>query len=181
VVTKPPCIDRDRSTAIVPSPGDATTCATDRDKCSLVSALRQDLEKLADLLPTFGQSTEAARKARDISLALGAQQTRLAPQLLTIDIHEAKEEADSVIKQIEPVLDAFQHKLNGYAVSPVGIFDAARLWPDRNKTRYGIGGGLRLSVVNLNVTLGYAVNPNPQLREGRGAFFFKMDVTDIFR
>jgi len=40
---------------------------------------------------------------------------------------------------------------------------------------------VRLSLVNFNVTLGYAVNPTPRLQEGRGAFFFSMDVTDLFR
>jgi hypothetical protein len=182
VARTPPCINRDASAISPPSQSDAATCATDRDKCSAVNLLRQDLAKLGEILPRFGQSTDAVQKAiKEIRAALEAQQARLGPRLLTIDIHEAQEEADSIIKQIEPVLDAFQHKLNAYAVSPVGIFDAARLWPDKNRTRYGIGGGLRLSVVNLNVTLGYAVNPNPQPREGRGALFFKMDITDIFR
>ena len=37
------------------------------------------------------------------------------------------------------------------------------------------------SLVNFNVTLGYAVNPCPRFQEGRGAFFFSMDVTDLFR
>jgi hypothetical protein len=177
----PPCVVPDPELNSLPSQ-DLTTCATDPDKCSLISKLVQDVEKLAALLPRFGLSTQERQDSiQAISGSLGGQRTRLAPQLLTIDIHEAKEEADAVIKEIEPVLDAFQHKLNAYAISPVGIFDAARLWPDNNRTRYGVGGGLRLSIVNLNVTLGYAVNPKPQSREGRGAFFFKMDITDIFR
>lgn len=160
---------------------DPAGCATDRDKCSLVRKLRRDLDQLAELLLRFGLSAEAAQMAKDVGAALDAQQARQLPVLMQIDIHEARAEADSIIAQLDPVLDAFLHKLNAVTVSPVGIFDAARLWPDRNGTRYGIGGGVRVTVVNFNVTLGYAVNPDPKPREGRGAFFFKMDVTDIFR
>jgi hypothetical protein len=160
---------------------DPDGCATDRDKCSLVSKLRRDLDKLAELLLRFGLSAEAAQRARDLGVALAAQQAKQLPVLMQIDIHEAREEADTVIAQLEPVLDAFLYKLNAVTVSPLGMFDAARLWPDRNGTRYGIGGGVRVTVVNFNMTFGYAVNPDPKPREGRGAFFFKMDVTDIFR
>jgi hypothetical protein len=38
----------------------------------------------------------------------------------------------------------------------------------------------RLSLARFNVTLGCAVNPKPSFQEGRGTFFFSMDVTDPF-
>jgi hypothetical protein len=182
VTTRPACTVKELVPTSLPSTSDVSTCKDDRDKCALISALQQDLEKLANLLPTFGLSTEKLQSdILEIRASLKAQQNSLAPKLLAIDVHEAQEEADDVIRQIEPVLDAFQHKLNAFSISPVGVFDVARLWPDKNGSRYGIGGGLRGSIVNLNLTAGYAVNIKRQPGEGRGAFFFKMDVTDIFR
>lgn len=47
-----------------------------------------------------------------------------------------------------------------HSVNPVFVFDAARLWPEGNGTRFGIGGGVRFTLVNFNITVGYAVNPN---------------------
>jgi hypothetical protein len=40
---------------------------------------------------------------------------------------------------------------------------------------------VRLSLVNFNATPDYAVNPKLPFQEGRGAFSFLMDVTDLFR
>jgi len=36
-------------------------------------------------------------------------------------------------------------------------------------------------VVNLDLTLGYALNPNPASGLGRGAFFIQLDAADLFR
>ena len=67
------------------------------------------------------------------------------------------------------------------AVSPVAVFDVARIWPDAAGTRYGVGGGVRLSVFNFNTTVGYAFNLKHHPGDGRGALFFSMNFTDIFR
>jgi hypothetical protein len=46
--------------------------------------------------------------------------------------------------------------------------------------RYGIGGGLRFSLVNVNLTLAYSANPERTRTERAGAVFFKLDVTNLF-
>jgi hypothetical protein len=74
--------------------------------------------------------------------------------------------------------------MNLAAISPVIAFDAARIGPPpagAPAMRYGIGPGVRFSIVSFHVTLGYSFNPNPVGAEKRGAFFFFMDVTDLFR
>jgi hypothetical protein len=76
-------------------------------------------------------------------------------------------------------LDVFLHDLNVYSIAPVAIFDVARVWPVDMGVRYGVGGGLRFSLVNVNFTMAYAVNPSRAKPEGAGAFFFKLDVTDL--
>jgi len=80
----------------------------------------------------------------------------------------------------EKALNAFLYQLDAYSVAPVGILDIARVWPSGVGTRYAIGGGVRMSIINANFTLGYAANPRRAPGEGPGAFFFRIDVTDLF-
>lgn len=155
------------------------TCRED-DTCSSITTLQNQLDDLAKLLDDAGLTADAtaARAARD---SLKDRQAALVTQLRMIDTSKADELAAADMDVINPVIDSFVNELNLVAVSPVGVFDVARVWPDRAGTRYGVGGGVRLSVVNLNVTLGYAFNPKRQPHEGRGAFFFSLDFMDIFR
>jgi hypothetical protein len=77
-------------------------------------------------------------------------------------------------------IDVFLHQLNIYSISPVAIFDVAKVWPVNEGVHYGVGPGLRLSLVNTNFTFGYAFNPQPVGLEKAGAVFFKLDVTSLF-
>lgn len=74
----------------------------------------------------------------------------------------------------------FLHQLNVYSVSPVAIFDVARVWPVNEGVRYGLGPGLRFSLVNANFTLTYGFNPQRSDLESMGTLFFKLDVTSLF-
>ena len=80
----------------------------------------------------------------------------------------------------QKVLNAFLYELNIYSIAPIGVFDVARVWPTGIGTRYAAGGGVRLSLVNMNFTLAYAANPARIPGEGRGALFVKLDVEDLF-
>ena len=77
-------------------------------------------------------------------------------------------------------IDVFLHELNIYSVSPVAIFDVARVWPVGQGVQYGVGPGLRLSLVNANFTVAYAFNPRRSNQEGLGAVSFSLDVTSLF-
>ena len=79
------------------------------------------------------------------------------------------------------VLDVFLYELNLYSISPVAMFDVARVWPSTTGVRYGVGGGLRFSLVNVNLTMGYSANLHRLDTEKAGAFVFKLDVTNVFR
>ena len=157
----------------------STTCIDD-ESCSQLTKLRFHLADLEKSLQQGG-FTEASTSARTIRESLAAQQANLILQFDSIDTSAAERLADEDMKLVAATLDAFINELNWLAVSPVVIFDAARLVPDKAGMRYGVGGGVRLSVVNFNVTVGYAFNPTRQPGEGRGAMFFSMDVTDVFR
>jgi hypothetical protein len=85
------------------------------------------------------------------------------------------------MKAIEVPLNAFLNELNLIAISPVGVFDVARITPDRFGTRVGAGAGARLTVLNFNLTFGYAFNLRHRSVDGPGALFFSVDFLDIFR
>ena len=81
------------------------------------------------------------------------------------------------------IIDTLQNETNRFSFSMVGIFDSGRVWPDPHGTRYAIGGGGRFSLINVNFTVGYAFNPQPrmELGQGRGALFFSLTYTNLFR
>ncbi len=147
------------------------------------SPLNQFINHLNHLIATLGNINLATEKAQVevIRTSMVQQQDALALAINGIPVKQAEKQADEALQSLQPIVQSLFHELNIIAVSPVGIFDAARIWPDKYGTRFGIGGGVRLTLVNFNVTLGYAVNPRPRAQEGRGAFFFSMDVTDLFR
>jgi hypothetical protein len=90
---------------------------------------------------------------------------------------------DAAYKELAPAhraLDVFIHDLNIYAISPVAMLDAARVWPTGEGVRYGVGPGLRLSIINVNVTFGYSFDVHRGPGEKSGAIYLKLDVTSLF-
>ena len=45
--------------------------------------------------------------------------------------------------------------------------------------RFAAGTGLRLSLVNLDLTIGYALTLQPGPKESRGALFFTFGVSNL--
>jgi hypothetical protein len=127
------------------------------------------------------QLTALSEQVENSKNALSREQDRLTKQFNQIDKTEIDRLAKEDTRLVNSTLDSFLGEINLYSLSPVAVFDVARVWPDRHGARFGIGGGLRMNIVNFSLTLGYAFNPNPKPREGRGAFFFSMDVTDLLR
>ena len=119
----------------------------------------------------------------DSSCATGARQN-LVKHWQALNATAARQRADARASKdfavAERALDTFLYQLNVYSVAPVAVFDIARVWPSGVGTRYAIGGGVRLSLVSVNFTAGYAVNPSRLPGEGPGALFFKLDVTNLF-
>ena len=95
----------------------------------------------------------------------------------------ARERARRDMLRPREVIDTLRHEVNSLSFSVVGLFDAGRLWPDPYGTRYAVGMGGRVSVLNVNFTAGYAVNPHPrsELGQGRGALFVSLTYTNLFR
>lgn len=82
------------------------------------------------------------------------------------------------------VVNSLLHEINVVSVSPLLMFDVARFGWERgtaSSTRYAAGPGVRFSLVNVNVSVGYAFNVRRPARSPRGALVFGFSVSDLFR
>ena len=76
------------------------------------------------------------------------------------------------------------NEANLIAVSPVALFDVARLTQregSAGKVHIGVGPGVRLTIVSLDFTTGFAWNVRRQPWEGRGAFVITIQASNLFR
>ena len=152
---------------------------------------------LAGKIPTFQTDmtalTKSLRAAAQTALADQFDQTVSALAQGVKDMQAIADQADKDFPtkkfddeawtKLAPghrALDVLLNELNIYSIAPVTIFDVARVWPVGQGVRYGVGPGLRLSLVNVNFTLGYAYNPQRLPGEKPGAILFSLDVTELF-
>jgi hypothetical protein len=134
-----------------------------------------------DLNGSLNDST-IATAATALSALAGNLQTEMA----SIDQRTATNEASSDMSYVRRTLDTILKEMNIASLSPVLACDVAHLSPGGNAgyegTRYGVGGGIRFSLVNTaSFTLGYSRNPNPRPGEGSGAFFFSFNTRNLFQ
>ena len=112
-------------------------------------------------------------------------QPRVRSAFNKIRIPPAEVTANKTVSYVSRILGVFFRETNIVAVSPVFMFDAARLRvndrPDTDRFRYGVGSGMRFSLINIDFTAGYSLNPNRHLHDPRGAFVFRMDINDLFK
>jgi len=111
--------------------------------------------------------------------------TSMESEFGQIDEAAAKKKAKDDMVFVRRTIETLLNDVNIYSVSPVFVFDAARLKSHNTSAggmRYGPGLGLRLELVNaISFTGGYAWNVKSGPGEGRGSFFFSMEVRDILR
>jgi hypothetical protein len=112
-------------------------------------------------------------------------QAQIKERLKQVRVPEIEKKANRDVAFTGRVLDVIFRELNLVSVSPLVMIDVARIGPQANPTynklRYGLGGGVRLSLVSLDFDLGYSWNPNRLPGERRGAFVFSLNVSDLFR
>ncbi|MCX6621941.1 MAG: hypothetical protein NTY38_12880 [Acidobacteria bacterium] len=119
--------------------------------------------------------------------SLRALRGKIAMELEQVDGPKAEARAAADLRLANRILDVFLREASLVSLSPVAVFDVARLaGPARGPgwlgPRYALGGGVRLGFVRiLNLTAGYAVNVRRQAGEKPGAFFFSLDFLDLFR
>lgn len=118
--------------------------------------------------------------------ALNAVAGNLQTEMASIDQQAATNKASSDMSYVRRTLGTILKEMNIASLSPVLAFDVAHLSPGGNAayegTRYGIGGGIRFSLVSTaSFTIGYSRNPNPRPGEGSGAFFFSFNTRNLFQ
>lgn len=101
-----------------------------------------------------------------------------------IDEKRAQKQATADMAFTRRTLNTLFNDVNIYSISPVFVFDVARLGPRNGVfggTRYGPGAGIRFELATTaHFTLGYAWNVNGGPGEGRGNIFFAIGVRDLF-
>ena len=96
----------------------------------------------------------------------------------------AQKRAQLDMRYPRQVVSQLTREANLIGISPVAIFDAARisLKSGRNpEVRFALGAGLRVSIVSLDVTVGYAWNLRRRIGEPSGAVLFTMELSNLFR
>jgi hypothetical protein len=101
-----------------------------------------------------------------------------------IDEARAQKQATNDMAFTRRTLNTLFNDVNIYSISPVIVFDVARIGPASGGlggTRYGPGGGIRLELASVaHFTLGYAWNVKGGPGEGRGNVFFTIGIRDLF-
>jgi hypothetical protein len=136
---------------------------------------------VAELAAALPPATLTARLDELNALAASIAEKQ---KLVRTDLAQAK--ADDDLKFAFTAIDTFINDINAVSVGPVLSFDAARIGPQdaaqAGGTRYGIGLGIRVSIVNvLHLTALYAWNPSPLPWESRGAWMMTLSISDLMR
>ncbi|MDT4954500.1 MAG: hypothetical protein QOJ02_2638 [Acidobacteriota bacterium] len=105
-------------------------------------------------------------------------------EFILINRSAAKAQAEADMAFTRRTLNTLLKDLNIYSISPVFIFDVAKISPEKGKLgglRYGPGAGLRLELAStVHFTVGYAWNIRQGPGEGSGTVFFSMGLRDLF-
>lgn len=134
--------------------------------------------------------------ARDLNTALGDSaittasteldnlRSKLVSEFGEIDQQKAASRAKDDLAFTRRTLNTLFKEVNIYSVSPVFVFDVAKISPqgaELGGLRYGPGAGIRLELATLaHFTVGYAWNINQRPGEGRGNVFFSIGMRDLF-
>jgi hypothetical protein len=101
-----------------------------------------------------------------------------------IDNAKAEAQANADMAFTRRTLNTMFKEVNLYAISPVFVFDIAKMSPQSTAfggTRYGPGLGLRFEIATMaHFTAGYAWNINRGPGEATGTMFFSIGVRDLF-
>lgn len=132
-----------------------------------------------DLNSAINDPAVASAAARVATL-----RTQMSAEFNRIDQTAAGKKAIDDMKFTRRTLNTLFSDVNIYSISPVFVFDVARIGPTSGGlggTRYGPGGGIRFELASVaNFTLGYAWNVKRGPGEGRGNLFFTIGVRDLF-
>ncbi len=115
---------------------------------------------------------------------VGTLRTSMSAEFNKIDQNAAGKKAAADMAFTRRTLNTLFNDVNIYSISPVFVFDVARIGPVSGPiggVRYGPGGGVRFELATVaHFTLGYAWNVRRGPDEGRGNVFFSIGIRDLF-
>ncbi len=118
------------------------------------------------------------------SVKVANHRSALVREFEQIDQSKAENTASDDMAFTRRTLNTLFKEVNIYSLSPVFVFDVARIGPSGNGvggTRYGPGAGIRLELASVaHFTLGYAWNVKQGAGEGKGNVFFSIGIRDLF-
>ena len=123
----------------------------------------------------------------DVQIAAAAESLEqihsdMEKEFALIDQRAASKQAESEMRYVKRTLNSILYEMNFLSLGPILMFDVAHIGPAGSTlgTRYGIGGGLRFTMVShVDFSIGYAANPKRVAGERPGAFFFSMRFKDL--
>ena len=155
--------------------------------------LPDGIDPLADVVSACGAALVAKLAGASIlapglesgTKELDGMAAMIGTSFQAIDDKQAGKKAAKDVSYVKRTLDVITKQMTITSISPVFVFDAARIGPTAagpySGNRYGVGGGIRFSLVGtVNFTLGYAANPHSRPNEGTGAFFFSLTTRNLF-
>jgi hypothetical protein len=96
---------------------------------------------------------------------------------------QAQQEADQIIAELQPAMNFIADHANVYAVKPLFMLDAARLWtPDTadKRTWVAVGGGVQLTIVVAKFEAGYLRTVRRTVGEDKGNFVLRLVFQNLF-
>jgi hypothetical protein len=151
---------------------------------AVTSSIGTHIKKLQQPLASAGFAAEAKDLLTE-SDKLSSLEKRARRAFNNLPLNAMEQQADRDVAFAARSLDVIFREINLIEIAPVVTFDAARIGPATTpgfgKTHYGLGAGVRFSIVTLDFTAGYSFNLNRQPTEPRGAVLLSMTISDLFR
>ena len=151
---------------------------------AVTASISSQIRSLQRPLAAAGLQTEAQTLLAE-NAKLTSLQKRARDAFNSVPLTKLEQQADRDIAYAARSLDVIFREINLVEIAPVVTFDAARIGPSFtpgfSKTHYGVGAGVRFSIVTLDFTAGYSFNLNRQPAEPRGAVILSMTISDLFR
>ena len=155
----------------------------------IASVLSDDPDEIQLLKVNQACETELNASLRDASISAATSRVEtlrkaMLAEFNQIDEDRAQKQATADMAFTRRTLNTLFNDVNIYSISPVFVFDVARIGPRDGAfggTRYGPGAGIRFELATTaHFTLGYAWNVKQGPGEGRGNIFFAIGVRDLF-
>ncbi len=100
-----------------------------------------------------------------------------------VPFDDAQKEAEQTVRQIRPAVNFIADQANIFSIKPLFMFDVANLkvpGSTDNRTKYGVGGGLQLTIVVAKFEVGYMRTLRRSPIDPSGNFVLRLIFQNLF-